>query len=59
MAGLNYITLDTHYKEVDSLLNTIEKLGMLASKRKKEIELLNARIALLESQLEELQEEQK
>lgn len=59
MAGLKYISVEAHKKEVDSLLNTIEKLGMLAVERKKEIELLNARIALLESQLEELQEEQK
>lgn len=59
MAGLNYISIEAHKKEVDSLLNTIEKLGMLASERKKEIERLNARITRLEEKLEELQEGQK
>ena len=59
MAGLNYISIEAHKKEVDSLLDTIEKLGMLAVERKKEIERLNTRITRLEDKLEELQEEQK
>lgn len=59
MAGLNYISKEAHNKEVDSLLDTIEKLGMLAVERKKEIERLNTRITRLEEKLEKLQEEQK
>lgn len=59
MAGLNYISIEAHKKEVDSLLGTIEKLGMLAVERKKEIERLNTRITRLEEKLEKLQEEQK
>lgn len=59
MAGLNYISVEAHKKEVDSLLGTIEKLGMLAVERKKEIERLNTRITRLEDKLEKLKEEQK
>lgn len=59
MAGLNYISVETHKKEMYSLLDTIEKLGMLAVERKKEIERLNTRITRLEEKLEKLQEEQK
>lgn len=59
MAGLNYISIEAHKKEVESLLDTIEKLGMLAVERKKEIERLNTRITRLEDKLVELQEEQK
>ena len=59
MAGVNYISVEAHNKEVDSLLDTLEKLGMLAVERKKEIERLNTRITQLEEKLEKLQEEQK
>lgn len=57
MAGLNYISIEAHKKEVDSLLDTIEKLGMLAAERKKEIKRLNTRIIQFAYKLEEVQEE--